>query len=103
MAIRPIELVVMLMLATLPAPAAFALPDTVFFPSADGSTEIVAYLFKPETPGPHPAVVMLHGRGGPYSANVNQGCTLVSRASPSARCSELPSRNSRRSLPPRSR
>jgi carboxymethylenebutenolidase len=27
---------------------------------------------------------MLHGRGGPYSANVNQGCTLVSRASPSA-------------------
>ena len=45
----------MLMLATLPAPAAFALPDTVFFPSADGSTEIVAYLFKPETPGPHPA------------------------------------------------
>ena len=71
----------MLMLATLPAPAAFALPDTVFFPSADGSTEIVAYLFKPETPGPHPAIVMLHGRGGPYSANVNKGCTLVSRAS----------------------
>ena len=74
----------MLMLATLPAPAAFALPDTVFFPSADGSTEIVAYLFKPETPGPHPAIVMLHGRGGPYSANVNKGCTLVSRTNPSA-------------------
>jgi carboxymethylenebutenolidase len=84
MAIRPIELVVMLMLATLPAPAAFALPDTVFFPSADGSTEIVAYLFKPETPGPHPAIVMLHGRGGPYSSNINEGCTLVSRASRSA-------------------
>ncbi len=72
------------MLAMLPTPAAFAAPDTVFFPSADGSTEIVAYLFKPQTPGPHPAIVMLHGRGGPYSANVNQGCTLVSRASPSA-------------------
>ena len=68
----------------LPAQMAFALPDTVFFPSADGATEIVAYLFKPQTRGPHPAIVMLHGRGGPYSANVNQGCTLVSRASPSA-------------------
>ena len=66
------------------ATPAFAAPDTVFFPSADGSTEIVAYLFKPPTRGPHPAVVMLHGRGGPYSANVNEGCTLVSRASPSA-------------------
>ncbi|WFU13927.1 dienelactone hydrolase family protein [Bradyrhizobium sp. CB3481] len=84
MAIRPIQLVVLLMLATLPAAAAFAAPETVFFPSADGSTEIVAYLFKPQTPGPHPAIVMLHGRGGPYSANVNEGCTLVSRTSPSA-------------------
>ena len=56
----------------------------MFFPSADGSTEIVGYLFKPQTRGPHPAIVMLHGRGGPYSANVNKGCTLVSRASPSA-------------------
>ena len=70
------------MLAMLPIPA-FAALDTVFFPSADGSTEIVAYLFKPPTRGPHPAIVMLHGRGGPYSANVNQDCTLVSRASPS--------------------
>lgn len=84
MADRPIKLVVLLMLAMLPTPAAFAAPDTVFFPSADGSTEIVAYLFAPQTRGPHPAIVMLHGRGGPYSANVNQGCTLVSRASPSA-------------------
>ena len=84
MANRPTKLIVLLMLAMLPTPAAFAAPDTVFFPSADGSTEIVAYLFKPQTPGPHPAIVMLHGRGGPYSANVNQGCTLVSRASPSA-------------------
>ena len=81
---RPIQFVVLLMLAMLPTPAAFAAPDTVFFPSADGATEIVGYLFKPQTPGPHPAIVMLHGRGGPYSANVNQGCTLVSRASPSA-------------------
>jgi carboxymethylenebutenolidase len=72
------------MLAMLPAQIASALPDTVFFPSADGSTEIAAYLFKPQTRGPRPAIVMLHGRGGPYSANVNKGCTLVSRTSPSA-------------------
>jgi carboxymethylenebutenolidase len=71
------------MLAVLATPA-FAAPDTVFFPSADGSTEIVAYLFRPQTRGPHPAIVMLHGRGGPYSANVNDECTLVSRSGPSA-------------------
>ncbi|MBR0692904.1 dienelactone hydrolase family protein [Bradyrhizobium lablabi] len=76
----------LLMLAALPASAAAAAPDTVFFPSADGKTEIVAYLFRPERPGPHPAIVLLHGRGGPYSINVNRECTLVSRASPSAAC-----------------
>jgi dienelactone hydrolase len=84
MANRSIQLVAPLMLAMLPAPAALAAPDTVFFPSADGSTEIVAYLFKPQTPGPHPAIVMLHGRGGPYSTNVNKACTLVSPTSSSA-------------------
>ncbi len=73
-----------LSLAMLPARVAFAIPDTVSFPSADGSTEIVAYQFKPQTAGRHPAIVMLHGRGGPYSSNVNKDCTLVSRASPSA-------------------
>ena len=83
MANRPITHVVLLMFAMLPTPA-FAAPDTVFFPSADGSTEIVAYRFKPQTRGPHPAIVLLHGRGGPYSANVSEGCTLVSRAGPSA-------------------
>ena len=83
MANRPIQITVLLTLAMLPAAAAFGAPDTVFFPSADGATEIVAYLFRPQTPGPHPTVVMLHGRGGPYSSNVNKGCTLVSRASPS--------------------
>jgi dienelactone hydrolase len=83
MANRPIQITVFLTLAMLPAAAALGAPDTVSFPSADGATEIVAYLFRPQTPGPHPAVVMLHGRGGPYSSNVNKGCTLVSRASPS--------------------
>ena len=55
-------------------------PRTEHFPSADGQTELVAYLFAPGGPGPHPAIVLLHGRGGPYSANVNAGCTLVAPA-----------------------
>ena len=58
-------------------------PETVFFPSADGATDIVGYLFAPASGGPHPAVVMLHGRSGPYSSNVNAACTLVSRSEPS--------------------
>ncbi|KRR16309.1 dienelactone hydrolase [Bradyrhizobium lablabi] len=84
MANHSIHFVFLVVLAMLPARSALAAPDTVFFPSADGASEIVAYLFKPQTPGPHPAIVMLHGRGGPYSANVSKGCTLVSRAGPSA-------------------
>jgi carboxymethylenebutenolidase len=58
-------------------------PKAVFFPSADGATDIVAYLFAPAGDGPHPAIVMLHGRSGPYSSNVNATCTLVSRSEPS--------------------
>ncbi|UGY14005.1 dienelactone hydrolase family protein [Bradyrhizobium septentrionale] len=77
--------IALLMLTTLPTAAAAA-PDAVFFPSADGKTEIVGYLFRPQTPGPHPAIVLLHGRGGPYSINVNKDCTLVSRTAPSAAC-----------------
>jgi carboxymethylenebutenolidase len=63
--------------------SAAADPETVFFPSADGKTEIVGYLFVPATSGAHPAIVMLHGRSGPYSSNVNATCTLVSRSQPS--------------------
>jgi dienelactone hydrolase len=61
------------------APVAAAEPETVYFKSADGTTELTGYLFKPQTGGPHPAIVMLHGRAGPYSANVNKDCTLVGR------------------------
>lgn len=43
-------------------------PETVSFASLDGRTQLTGYLFKPPEPGPHPAVVMLHGRGGPYSS-----------------------------------
>jgi dienelactone hydrolase len=66
----------------LPLPAASASatePETVYFKSADGQTEIVGYLFRPREAGAHGAVVMLHGRAGPYSANVNADCTLVGR------------------------
>ncbi len=47
--------------------AAAQLPDTVSFPSRDGKTQLTGYLFKPRGAGPHPAIVMLHGRAGPYS------------------------------------
>lgn len=60
--------------------AAAAVPETVYFKSADGTAEIVGYLFRPAARGPHPAVVMLHGRAGPYSANDNAGCTFVARS-----------------------
>ena len=46
-----------------------AMVDTVHFPSADGKTILTGYVFAPTGPGPHPAVVMLHGRAGPYSSS----------------------------------
>jgi dienelactone hydrolase len=67
------------------ATPARAAPETVYFNSADGETEIVGYVFRPQGAGRHPAIVLLHGRGGPYSSNVNDRCTLVSRDAPS-RC-----------------
>jgi hypothetical protein len=63
--------------ACIPSLPALAQPETVDFQSADGKTQIVGYLFKPDGAGPHPAVVLLHGRAGPYSANSNADCTLV--------------------------
>ena len=50
------------------ATANAAVAETVEFPSRDGKSMLIGYLFKPATPGPHPAVVMLHGRSGPYSS-----------------------------------
>ena len=44
-----------------------AVPETVHFNSDDGKTRLVAYLYKPDSPGPHPAIVALHGRSGLYS------------------------------------
>lgn len=49
--------------------ASAAVPaEAVSFASRDGKTQLTGYLFRPDTPGPHPAVVMLHGRSGPYSS-----------------------------------
>lgn len=60
------------------APAALAappgpLPDRVTFMSADGTTTLVGYVFKPQGAHPPrtPAVVMMHGRAGPYSSAAN--------------------------------
>jgi carboxymethylenebutenolidase len=68
-----------LALPLLATAAAIAAPETVTFRSADGNTDIVAYLFKPAGPAPHRAIVMLHGRAGPYSASDNANCTFVAR------------------------
>jgi dienelactone hydrolase len=46
--------------------------ETVYFPSLDG-TKLVGFLFKPTRPrpGPSAAMVLLHGRAGPYSSLAN--------------------------------
>lgn len=43
-------------------------PKTVHFLSEDQQTKLVGYVFEPSGPGPHAAIVMLHGRAGPYSS-----------------------------------
>jgi len=55
---------------------------TVHFTSEDRRTRLVAYLFEPSSPGPHSAIVMLHGRAGPYSSaakGVYSAATLSKR------------------------
>src|SRR6516225_7262560 len=41
---------------------------TVHFQSEDHQTHLVGYVFEPASRGPHAAIVMLHGRAGPYSS-----------------------------------
>src|SRR5215831_5650330 len=50
---------------------AVAVPERVTFPSDDGHTTLIGYLFVPAHPvaGRAPAVVMMHGRAGAYSTN----------------------------------
>lgn len=63
-----IRVTLLLALALAGRAASAVVPETVRFPSADGATELTGYLFKPTGTGPHAAIVMLHGRGGPYSS-----------------------------------
>jgi dienelactone hydrolase len=54
-----------------------AAQDTVRFPSFDAgngrpATELTGYLFKPNRPGPMPAVIFLHGCGGLISATTHR-------------------------------
>ena len=48
--------------------AAQVTPKTVHFMSDDGKTKLIGYLWLPNGRGPHPAVVMMHGRHGAYSS-----------------------------------
>jgi len=59
--------VVVLVFSVMP-PACAAAPETVQFMSADGRTRLTGYVFAPSAPGRYPAVVMMHGRAGPYSS-----------------------------------
>jgi len=47
-----------------------SVPKTVHFMSEDGKTRLVGYLFEPgvRPSRPVPAIVLLHGRAGPYSS-----------------------------------
>ena len=64
-----------------PSPAAIgqsALPDRVTFPSLDGHTTLVGYVYAARDKSGHsnaaaraPAVVMMHGRAGAYSSLAN--------------------------------
>jgi len=57
-------------------------PATVHFMSEDHQTRLVGYLFEPVGSGPHPALVLLHGRAGPYSSlakGVYDAATLSKR------------------------
>jgi dienelactone hydrolase len=59
--------------------AAASPPQTVYFQGRDRKTELVGYVFLPSNGGRHPAIVMLHGRTGPYSSRVSKDCTFVRR------------------------
>ena len=67
------KIVAFLMLALFSAQDARAqTPERVTFPSQDGKTTLVGYLFLPRThTGRVPAVVMMHGRAGAYSSLAN--------------------------------
>jgi dienelactone hydrolase len=58
-----------------------AAQQKVQFPALDGkdgaaATELAGYLFRPNGPGLHPAIVFMHGCGGLFSRTTN---AIVSR------------------------
>jgi len=58
-----------MMFAAAPIAAQEVTVEQVAFPSRDGETQLVGYVFKSDDAnGPAPAVVMLHGRSGAYSS-----------------------------------
>jgi len=62
-------LITVSMIVTLAGFAAPPVPKTVHFMSEDGKTRLVGYLFEPSrSTQPVPAIVLLHGRAGPYSS-----------------------------------
>ena len=61
-----------MMSAPAKAQATGGLPERVTFLSADGRTMLVGYLYRPMQPRARaPAIVMMHGRSGPYSSKAN--------------------------------
>src|SRR5215831_10783760 len=62
------KLLLLFSLAAVSAWTADTVPETVHFQSGDGKTTLTGYLYRPEGRGPHPAVVLLHGRAGVYSS-----------------------------------
>ena len=66
--------VVALMMLSVPVALAQT-PELVAFDSADGNVKLTGFLYLPDArdwPGPRPAIVMLHGRSGVFSANAKK-------------------------------
>jgi len=86
---RAAAAVILFVLASSPAAIGqSALPDRVTFPSLDGHTTLVGYVYTardksghPNAAAPAPAVVMMHGRAGAYSslANGKYDATTISQ------------------------
>ena len=68
MRVRTLVILSAVLLTSAPSVRADTDAETVHFPSEDGRTKLVGYLFHPSGGGRHAAVVLLHGRAGPYSS-----------------------------------
>jgi len=72
MTLHSLALAVLACMPIVAAHAQSALPERVTFPSADGKTTLIGYLYLPRAQiGRAPAVVMMHGRAGAYSSAAN--------------------------------